>query len=275
MHEHEHTPTPSAMVAAFGAGQPLTMSSREIADMCEKRHPDVRRDIRAMMEGLEEDVSKFAHTYLDVSGRQQEEYLLPKDMTLTLASGYNVRLRKRIVDLWLRREEEKRSGGFALPRTYEEALEGLLAQVKRNTALAAANEEKDAAIGAMLPKVAEYEAYLAREGVVLIRDFCNKHGVKVRHPGYVLRVRHMMHQKKALATQVGIKAGIIRNIVDPEGFEYENSKGDMIESQSAMIVKEREADLLQMILDDYGQTAFRNPTAFQQAKMLLSGGGLA
>lgn len=104
MNEPKHTQQPSPMVAAFGVGQPLTMSSREIGDLCEKRHPDVRRDIRAMMDGLGEDVSRFAHTYLDASGRQQEEYLLPKDLTLTLVAGYNVRLRKRIIDRWLELE---------------------------------------------------------------------------------------------------------------------------------------------------------------------------
>lgn len=73
----------------------MTMSSREIADLCEKRHPDVRRDIKAMVSGLGDDVSRFAHTYKDAAGRDQEEYHLPKDLTLTLVAGYNVVLRKR------------------------------------------------------------------------------------------------------------------------------------------------------------------------------------
>lgn len=41
---------------------------------------------------------------IPISGRQQEEYLLPKDLTLTLVAGYNVRLRKRIIDRWLELE---------------------------------------------------------------------------------------------------------------------------------------------------------------------------
>lgn len=87
-----------------GMNEPLTMSSREIAELCEKRHPDVRRDIKAMMSGLGDDVSRFAHTYQDAAGRQQEEYCLPKDLTLTLVAGYNVVLRKRIIDRWLELE---------------------------------------------------------------------------------------------------------------------------------------------------------------------------
>ena len=52
----------------------LTMSSLEIAELTGKRHPDVRRDIRNMLEALKLDVSRFAHIYKDSAGRDQEEY---------------------------------------------------------------------------------------------------------------------------------------------------------------------------------------------------------
>ncbi|WP_418024973.1 phage antirepressor KilAC domain-containing protein (plasmid) [Paracoccus sp. TD-10] len=101
----EHNRPEIKMPAIIGGmNEPLTMSSREIAELCEKRHPDVRRDIKAMMSGLGDDVSRFAHTYQDAAGRQQEEYCLPKDLTLTLVAGYNVVLRKRIIDRWLELE---------------------------------------------------------------------------------------------------------------------------------------------------------------------------
>ena len=38
-----------------------TMSSREIADLTVKRHPDVKRDCDVMFKELNLDVSKFAH----------------------------------------------------------------------------------------------------------------------------------------------------------------------------------------------------------------------
>ncbi|EPB4209792.1 Rha family transcriptional regulator, partial [Yersinia enterocolitica] len=47
----------------------VTMSSREVAELTGKRHTDVKRDIEVMMAQLNEDVSKFAHTYLDSMNR--------------------------------------------------------------------------------------------------------------------------------------------------------------------------------------------------------------
>ena len=42
-----------------------TMSSREIAELCDKEHRHVKRDIDVMTEQLEIDASKFGHIYLD------------------------------------------------------------------------------------------------------------------------------------------------------------------------------------------------------------------
>lgn len=80
------------------------MSSREIAELTGKRHPDVKRDITVMMEGLGVDASSFAHNYLDALNRTQNEFLLPKRETTILVSGYSVTLRARIVDRWMELE---------------------------------------------------------------------------------------------------------------------------------------------------------------------------
>lgn len=65
-----------------------TMSSREIAELTGKRHPDVKRDIQSMLSELQEDVSSFAHIYLDSMRRGQTEYLLDREHTDCLLTGY-------------------------------------------------------------------------------------------------------------------------------------------------------------------------------------------
>ena len=92
------------------------MSSREIAELCEKRHDHVIRDIRRMLEDLGGEIGapKFGGTsseapavqgfkesvYLDVQGKERPEILLNFELTMTLISGYNVVLRNRIIKRW-------------------------------------------------------------------------------------------------------------------------------------------------------------------------------
>ncbi|MFB2539470.1 phage antirepressor KilAC domain-containing protein [Acinetobacter sp. c3-l95] len=77
-----------------------TMSSREIAELCDKQHFHVKRDIEVMANQLKLDVTKFGAIYFDNQNRQQVEYLLDKDLTLTLVAGYNATLRYRIIQRW-------------------------------------------------------------------------------------------------------------------------------------------------------------------------------
>jgi phage antirepressor YoqD-like protein len=85
------------MNALMNTGVPLTMSSREIADLTGKEHANVMRDVRAMLEGLQKDPLSFEAMYLDAYQREQTCFELPKDLTMTLVSGYSVQLRHKIV----------------------------------------------------------------------------------------------------------------------------------------------------------------------------------
>lgn len=98
-----------------------TMTSREIADLTDKNHPDVMRDIRAMYEGLE--IDQKANLHFDNSGangRTVHFYHLNKELTLTLVSGYNLKLRHAIVQRW---QELETAQSPAIPQTYAEALQ--------------------------------------------------------------------------------------------------------------------------------------------------------
>lgn len=86
----------------------LTMSSREIAELCEKQHKHVMADIRKMLDELEISSAEFSAQYKTVDGRMQPCFNLPKDLTLTLIVGYNVKLRKKIIDRWQELENQQK-----------------------------------------------------------------------------------------------------------------------------------------------------------------------
>ena len=76
----------------------LTMSSNEIATLCEKEHKNVIRDIRAMLAELG-DGSDLSHVHETKDSRgYTAEISLPKNLSLTLVSGYNTKLRARIIE---------------------------------------------------------------------------------------------------------------------------------------------------------------------------------
>lgn len=97
-----------------------TMSSREIAELCDKNHFHVKRDIEMMCQQIEIDISKFGGIYFDTSNRQQTEYRLDRDLTITLVSGYNAKLRYRIVQRW--QALEANTNAPVIPTTLSEAL---------------------------------------------------------------------------------------------------------------------------------------------------------
>ena len=105
------------------------MSSREIAELTGKRHSDVCRDVRVMLEQVNIDERKFASVYMDAKNEARTEYRLPKDLTITLVSGYRADLRLKIVRRWM--ELESQEVNAMLPKDYPSALRTLADTVEK------------------------------------------------------------------------------------------------------------------------------------------------
>lgn len=84
----------------------LTMSSREIATLTQKRHDNVIRDIVAMLEAMGETALSFEGYYKGANGKMLPCFNLPKREALILVSGYDVPLRARVIDRWIELETE-------------------------------------------------------------------------------------------------------------------------------------------------------------------------
>ncbi len=90
----------------FGSSEQKTMGTREIANLCEKEHFHVKRDCEVMFTSLDLDASKFGGIYFDSMNRQQTEYLLDEELTMTLVTGYNIVLRNRVIKRWKELESQ-------------------------------------------------------------------------------------------------------------------------------------------------------------------------
>lgn len=79
---------------------PLTMSSREIAELTGKEPSHVNRDIRAMLDALADD-PELDHVREEKDARgYTAAFHLGRELTYTLLAGYSIALRRRVVARW-------------------------------------------------------------------------------------------------------------------------------------------------------------------------------
>ena len=77
------------------------MSSREIAEFTEKRHDNVMRDIRLMLNGMGEAHLKYEGSYRDTSGRMCKCFRLDRYHTEVLVTSYDVKRMSAVIKRWM------------------------------------------------------------------------------------------------------------------------------------------------------------------------------
>lgn len=134
----------------------VTMSSREIAQLCEKQHAHVMRDIRNMLDELYPNMDSLDFKGIFIIKNPEtgltSEIRLPKRETMILVSGYRIDLRAKIIDRWQELENQQKTTAL-LPQNYLQALEALVEKEKQNQALALENK-------ALKPKAVFVERYV-------------------------------------------------------------------------------------------------------------------
>ena len=139
---------------------PLQMSSREIADLCNKEHKNVLVDIRKMLEELELNSADFSAEYKDSTGRTNPCFNLPRRECDILVAGYSVIYRAAIVDRW---QELEGIQSFKIPQNFAEALQ------------LAADQAKQLALAA--PKIAFVENLVERHTLMTATQVAQKYGM--------------------------------------------------------------------------------------------------
>ena len=144
------------------------MSSREIATLCDKRHDNVMADIRKMLNELGLYAPDFSGTYTTEQGNQYECFNLPKRECLILVSGYNLKLRTKIIDRW---QELEQATTPRLPQTYLEALRALADEVE-------AHEHTQQQLAIAEPKVQYFDKLVERNLLTNFTTTAKEFGVK-------------------------------------------------------------------------------------------------
>lgn len=101
-----------------------TMSSQEIAELCEARHNDVVNTITRLYEqGILRDRRKNPREVKqDGRGRPSLVYDLTYRDCMVVISGYRPEVRARIIDRWMELERDKQQTQLQLPQTFAQAL---------------------------------------------------------------------------------------------------------------------------------------------------------
>lgn len=153
-----------ALSAVIGNGASLTMTSVEIADLTKKRHDNVMRDIKAMLDGLGAGLLSFEDTHVNPqNGQSYPIYRLPKRETLILVSGYRVDLRAKIVDRWMELEAGAPSAAMLDPSDPKVML-AVFSHLQQQVA------EKDGIIAIQTEQVKKLERIDAALGSMCVRD---------------------------------------------------------------------------------------------------------
>jgi phage antirepressor YoqD-like protein len=147
---------------------PVTMSSREIAELTGKDHKNVVRDVRVMLQELALDRLSFERIYKDSMNRDQTEYLLDRELTETLLTGYSIPLRRRVI---ARLHELEQQQTPRLPQNFAEALRLAADQAEQI-------EQQQMVIEQQAPKVEALRILSEAEGSVCITLAAKELGMK-------------------------------------------------------------------------------------------------
>ena len=143
------------------AAVPLTMSSRDIAELTGKDHRHVLRDLDVLRGQLGDMFAGSAQTWTHPQNSQRyPEYVLDKDTTLCLVAGYDAVVRMRIIKRWQELEAQQAP---KLPQTMAQALRLAAEQAE-------VLEQQAEQLALAAPKVEYVDRYVAANGAMGFRQ---------------------------------------------------------------------------------------------------------
>lgn len=156
-----------------------TMSSLEVAELTGKAHFNVMRDIRSLLEQKVNQINFELVEYTDKKGEKRSCYNLTKKGCLILASGYDAKLREKIIDRWEELEKEKLQG-FVIPGSFSQALMLAAKQQEQIEEQKKQILEMNAEIVEMKKKTDYLEVILSSRETVTITQIAQDYGMTAK-----------------------------------------------------------------------------------------------
>lgn len=197
---------------AEGNGAPLTMSSREIADLTGSTHDNVLKTVRKLVsEGV---VSGNETPYMHPqNGQTYKEFHLDYRNTMVVVSGYSVELRARIIDRWMDLERGISRPRLVVDPSDPKVMLAVFDHLQKQVA------EKDAVIAAQGEKVRQLDRLAAAEGSMCITDAAKTLNKRPKDLITFMSTRHWIYKRAGnsswLAYQDKIQAGYMEHIDHP------------------------------------------------------------
>ena len=196
-----------------------TMSSKEIAELTGKRHPNVIRDIREMRGQLGDDSNLIHLEEVEDSRGYTAEFLLNRYLTEVLITGYDTRRRAAVIKRWYDLESGVASPAHSqdIPATYSQALRLAADKVEQIQALTEEIEAKREWIEELKPAVEFAKTVKNSEDAISVGEAAKILGTGRQRLFTVLRKRQWItrhnepYQKAITSGLMDVKLGHFRH----------------------------------------------------------------
>ena len=192
-HQTETINTPINSAPRFSIAENVarkTMSTREIAELTGKAHFHVKRDVLSLLKELGEDASNYGCIYLDPLNREQTEYLLDREHTDCLLTGYSAAMRMTVIRRW---HELEAQVAQPQPLSTIEILQIAMESEKARLMLTAQVEQQATKIHSL--------ENLFKEGMTHTQFCKGLNGVNVMQVGKYLETRSWLYNESKSGTR--------------------------------------------------------------------------
>jgi phage regulator Rha-like protein len=214
------TSTNIALSVGGGNGGPLTMSSREIAELLGARHDSVKRTIERLADKGVIDLPPMVE-YLDGLGRPAGEYRLVKRDSYIVVAQLSPEFTARLVDRWAELEMGLAKAPVVFDPSDPKVMLAVFDHLQKQVA------EKDQIIAVQTEQVKKLERIDAAEGSMCIRDAAKTLGVRPIDLTNLMAARRWIYKRAGNKNWVGyqdkIQAGYLEHAdhlyIDDQGRE--------------------------------------------------------